>query len=176
MPIERVLEHHCTILAGVERFEQLAAGPHPGASEGIRFRRWGFTRDLLLHFALMEGEVYGPMMDDARPEAARRASLGSAATVALMADFREHAGRWHVFPAPSQWETYCRSLAWLMARIRARIEAEATDIVPLLPPQSPTGGQTGPRESYVAEAWALRAMIFPGARPDADNDGVVEAA
>ena len=176
MPIERVLRQHGHILAHVERFERLAAGPHPGEVQGICFRRWGFARDLLLHFAFMEGEVYGPLMDDTRFEAAQRASRASAETAALMVDFRDHAGRWHVFPTPEQWETYCRSVGWLMARIRARVEAEAAEIVPLLPPNPPAGMRYGPRGSYVAEVWALRAMIFARSPQTANDDGDAAAA
>jgi hypothetical protein len=49
-----------------------------------------------------------------------------------------------------------------MQRIRAGIEAEAREIEPLLPVQ--TDGTRGPtRESYAAEAWQIRGVLF-------DND------
>ncbi len=165
MPVERVLRQHGHILANAEALETLVSGPRPSNFQGLGFRRWTFTRDLLMHFATMEGQIYAPLMDEGSGDAARAASHASAQTAALVADFREHVTRWHGFPDEAQWETYARSIRWLMSRIRERIDGEATDILPLLGPlRKRLDGAVpiGPDHRYVADAWEIREQIFEG--------------
>jgi hypothetical protein len=163
MPVDCVLRQHGHILANADALETLVAGPRPANDDGLGFRRWVFTRDLLLHFAKMEGQVYGPLMEEVGGEAARFASRASAETAALVADFREHVARWHGFPSEAQWETYARSIRWLMTRIRERLEGEAIDIVPLLaqlPSTDDDESRRKPDHRYVADAWEIRELIF----------------
>lgn len=165
MPVERVLKQHGHILANADALETMVSGPWPAQVQGLGFRRWQFTRDLMLHFAKMEGQVYGPLMDEVGGEAAGTASRASAETAAVVADFREHVTRWHGLPSEAQWDTYARSIRWLLSRIRERIEGEATEIVPLLSrlPQGAQGECPGkPDHRYVADAWEIRELIFAG--------------
>ena len=160
MPVDRLLAQHCRILANVDAVECFAAGPPPPEDMTYAEERWAFTRDLLLHFAKMESTVYGPMMSDRRVHAQQSAALASVETAALMAEYREHVTRWHGPHPADQWETYRRGIARLMRRIRTRLEAEAIEIIPLLPVQ-PDGSREGPtRESYAAEAWEIRGVLF----------------
>ncbi|TGX55992.1 hypothetical protein E5A73_02445 [Sphingomonas gei] len=162
MSVDRLLAQHCRILANVAAVERFAEGPAPALADGMANRRWAFTRDLLLHFAQMESTVYGPMMNDRRERAQQSAALASVETAALMSEYREHVARWHGPHPADQWETYRRAVYRLMQRIRIRLEAEAAMIVPLLPIQ-PDGADCGPtRESYVAEAWEIRGVLFDG--------------
>ena len=165
MPVERVLRQHSHILANADALEAMASGPRPTNVDGLGFRRWTFTRDLLMHFAKMEGQVYGPLMDGLGEDVASTASQASAETAALVSDFREHVTRWHGFPSEAQWETYARSIRWLMGRIRERIEREAIDILPLMP-QLPTNDEGAcpakPDHRYVSDAWEIRELIFTG--------------
>lgn len=164
MSVDRLLAQHCRILANVDAVERFAAGPPPPPSVSMADKRWAFTRDLLLHFARMESTVYGPMMGDRRAHAREAAALASLETARLMAEYREHVARWQGPHPADQWESYRRALARLMLRIRARIEAEAVEIVPLLPVQ-PSGKRDGPtRESYAAQAWEIRSLLFDGAK------------
>ena len=168
MPVDRVLRQHGHILANADALEALVSGPRPASVEGLGFRRWLFTRDLLMHFARMEGQVYGPLMDELGGEVAHVASQASAETAALVADFREHVTRWHGFPSEAQWDIYARSTHWLTARIRERIESEATTILPLLSrlPVDEQGACPGkPDHRYVADAWEIRELIFGAAKP-----------
>lgn len=165
MPVERVLKQHSHILANADALETMVSGPRPTNVDGLGFRRWMFTRDLLMHFAKMEGQVYGPLMDEVGGEVARAASHASAETAALVADFREHVTRWQGLPSEAQWDTYARSIRWLMGRIRERIEREAADILPLMPqlPTNDEGACPGkPDHRYVADAWEIRELIFTG--------------
>ncbi|MDQ0251088.1 hypothetical protein J2W22_003152 [Sphingomonas kyeonggiensis] len=165
MPVERVLRQHAHILANADALETLVSGPRPANVEGLGFRRWMFTRDLLMHFAKMEGQVYGPLMDEVGGDVALAAGRASAETAALVADFREHVTRWHGLPSEEQWDTYARSIRWLMTRIRERIEGEAAEILPLLPqlPVNDVGDCPGkPDHRYVADAWEIRELIFEG--------------
>ncbi len=162
MSVDRLLAQHCRILANVDAVERFAAGPAPAPAEGMADRRWAFTRDLLLHFAQMESTVYGPMMNDRRERAQHKAALASVETAALMSEYRVHVARWNGPHPAEQWESYRRAVSQLMQRIRVRLEAEAADIVPLLPVQ-PEGARGGPtRESYAAEAWEIRGALFGG--------------
>ncbi|MDT8757913.1 hemerythrin domain-containing protein [Sphingomonas psychrotolerans] len=162
MSVDRLLAQHCRILANVEAVEQFAAGPPPPLEDRMADKRWAFTRDLLLHFAQMESTIYGPMMSDRRAHAQQTAALASVETAALMSEYREHVARWQG-PHPAEgWETYRRAVTRLTRRIRIRIEAEAAEIVPLLPVQ-PDGSRSGPtREGYAAEAWEIRTALFDG--------------
>lgn len=165
MPVERVLTQHGHILANADALEALVSGPWPAQIEGLGFRRWMFTRDLMLHFAKMEGQVYGPLMDEVGGDAAGVASRASAETAALVAAFREHVTRWQGLPSEAQWDTYARSIGWLLARIRERLEGEAAEIVPLLSrlPVAEDGLCLGkPDHRYVADAWEIRELIFAG--------------
>ncbi|MDG2532881.1 hypothetical protein P6144_04430 [Sphingomonas sp. HITSZ_GF] len=173
MPVERVLKQHGHILANADALEAMVSGPWPARIDGLGFRRWMFTRDLMLHFARMEGQVYGPLMDDIGGDAAGIASRASAETAALVADFREHVTRWHGLPSEAQWSTYARSIHWLLARIRERIEGEAAEIVPLLShlPTNDDGACLGkPDHRYVADAWEIRELIFAGSAFVAQNN------
>jgi hypothetical protein len=162
MSVDRLLAQHCRILANVDAVERFAAGSPPPEADRMADKRWAFTRDLLIHFAQMESTVYGPMLSDRREHAQQAAALASVETAALMAEYREHVVRWHGPHPAHQWETYRRGIARLMDRIRTRIEAEALEIVPLLPIQ-PDGARSGPtRESYAAEAWEIRGVLFEG--------------
>lgn len=163
MPVECVLKQHGHILANADALETLVSGPWPANDDGLGFRRWVFTRDLMLHFAKMEGQVYGPLMDEVGGDAARFASRASAETAALVADFREHVARWQGLPSEAQWDTYARAIRWLMTRIRERLEGEAIDIVPLLaqlPSNDDDYGRRKPDHRYVADAWEIRELIF----------------
>lgn len=163
MPVERMLKQHGHILANADALETLVSGPWPARIDGLGFRRWMFTRDLMLHFAKMEGQVYGPLMDDVGGDAASIASRASAETAAVVADFREHITRWHGLPSEAQWETYSRAIRWLLSRIRERLEGEAVEIVPLLSrlPVNDDGACPGkPDHRYVADAWEIRELIF----------------
>ena len=174
MPVERVLRQHGHILANAEALETLVSMPRPANDDGLSFRRWVFTRDLMLHFASMEGQVYAPLMDDVGGEAARFASRASAETAALVADFREHIARWHGFPSEAQWETYARSTRWLTSRIRERLENEAVDIVPLLaqlPVNDDNERPAKPDHRYVADAWEIRGLIFTSASRGSASEG-----
>lgn len=173
MPVERVLKQHGHILANADALEALVSGPWPAQFEGLGFRRWMFTRDLMLHFAKMEGQVYGPLMDEVGGNAAGIASRASAETAAVVADFREHITRWHGQPSEAQWETYARSIRWLLTRIRERIEGEATEILPLLSrlPAGDDGECTGkPDHRYVADAWEIRELILGGSKFVTNNN------
>lgn len=162
MPVDRLLAQHCRILANVDAVERFAEGPPPPEDNSYADKRWAFTRDLLFHFARMESTVYGPMMNDRREHAQQTAALASVETAALMAEYREHVTRWQGPHPAQQWETYRRGIARLMRRIRTRLEAEALEIIPLLPVQS-DGSHEGPtRESYAAEAWEIRGVLFDG--------------
>jgi hypothetical protein len=162
MSVDRLLAQHCRILANVDAVERFAAGPPPPQGDRMADKRWAFTRDLLLHFAKMESTVYGPMMSDRRGHAQQTAAHASAATAALMTEYREHVVRWQGPHPAHHWDIYRRGVAQLMGRIRDRLEAEALEIVPLLPVQ-PDGSRDGPtRESYAAEAWEIRGVIFQG--------------
>lgn len=165
MPVERVLRQHGHILANADALETLVSGPWPAQVDGLGFRRWMFTRDLMLHFAKMEGQVYGPLMDEVGGDAAGVASRASAETASVVADFREHITRWHGLPTEAQWDTYARAIRWLLARIRERIEGEATEILPLLSrlPTDDYGACPGkPDHRYIADAWEIRELIFAG--------------
>ena len=167
MSVDRLLSQHCRILANVDAVEHFAAGPPPPLGVSVADKRWAFTRDLLLHFAQMESTVYGPMMGDRRAHAQEAATRASIETARLMTEYREHVTRWQGPHPTDQWETYRHALGRLMLRIRARIEAEAIEIVPLLPVQ-PSGARGGPtRESYAAQAWEIRGMLFDEAKPPA---------
>lgn len=162
MSVDRLLAQHCRILANVDAVERFAAGPPPPESAGFADKRWNFTRDLLFHFAQMESTVYGPMMSDRRAHAQQAAALASVQTAALMSEYREHVARWQGPHPGLQWDTYRRGVERLMQRIRDRIEAEAVEIVPLLPVQ-PDGSRLGPtRESYAAQAWEIRGVLYEG--------------
>ncbi|MDP5278433.1 hemerythrin domain-containing protein [Sphingomonas sp. DG1-23] len=162
MPVDRLLAQHCRILANVDAVEQFAAGAAPSHADKMADKRWAFTRDLLLHFARMESTIYGPMMNDRREHAQQTAALASVETATLMAEYREHVARWQGPHPADQWETYRRAIARLMRRIRTRLEAEAAEIVPLLPIQH-DGPRSGPtRETYAAEAWEIRGVLFDG--------------
>jgi hypothetical protein len=162
MSVDRLLAQHCRILANVDAVERFAAGPPPPQGDRMADKRWAFTRDLLLHFARMESTIYGPMMSDRREHAQQTAALASVETATLMTEYREHVARWHGPDPAEQWETYRRGIARLMRRIRTRLEAEAAEIVPLLPIQ-PDGSRGGPtREGYAAEAWEIRGVLFEG--------------
>jgi hypothetical protein len=162
MSVDRLLAQHCRILANVDAVERFAAGPPPLQCEALADKRWAFTRDLLFHFARMESTVYGPMMSDRREHAQQSAARASVETASLMAEYREHVTRWQGPHPGEQWEIYRRGIARLMHRIRTRLEAEAIEIVPLLPVQS-DGSRQGPtRESYAAEAWEIRETLFDG--------------
>ena len=164
MSVDRLLAQHCRILANVEAVEQFAAGPPPPADDRMVDKRWAFTRDLLLHFAQMESTVYGPMMSDRREHAQQTAALASVETAALMSEYREHVARWQGPHPAERWDTYSRAVTRLTRRIRTRIEAEAEEIVPLLPVQ-PEGSRAGPtREGYAAEAWEIRGVLFEGVK------------
>ncbi|WP_404339047.1 hypothetical protein AB2M62_07620 [Sphingomonas sp. MMS12-HWE2-04] len=160
MPFDQLFIRHGRILRNLETFEMLVAGAHPAQVDGLADHRWAFTRDLLIHFAEMELNVFGPMMRDSRIEAQQQAAAASAATSALVRDFREHVARWHGFPKADQWDTYRRAILQLTQRIRARIDAEAVDILPLLPAQPEGGGPRNTGESYAAEAWKIRGVIY----------------
>lgn len=177
MPVERVLKQHGHILANADALETLISGPRPANDDGLSFRRWLFTRDLMLHFARMEGQVYGPLMGEVGGDAANFASHASAETAALVADFREHVTRWQGVPSEAHWGTYARSCRWLLNRIRDRLEGEAAQIVPLLS-RLPTenGAYLGkPDHRYVADAWEIRALILGDGANDAGS-GKPEAA
>jgi hypothetical protein len=164
MPVERVLKQHGHILAGLDALETLVSGPPPRHVEQLGFQRWQFTRDLMMHFAKMEGQVYGPLMD-LGGEVARRAGHASAETAALVGAFREHVARWHGLPREQHWDTYRRAILWLTCRVRARIEGEAEEIVPLLGLVPLVDGDACPRrpdDRYVADAWEIRGFIFDG--------------
>lgn len=162
MSVDRLLAQHCRILANVDAVERFAAGPPPPEGDTMSDKRWAFTRDLLFHFARMESTVYGPMMSDRREHAQQAAALASVETATLMAEYRQHVTRWHGPHPADHWETWRRGIARLMQRIRVRLEAEAVDIVPLLPVQ-PDGSREGPtRETYAAEAWEIRGTLFDG--------------
>jgi hypothetical protein len=162
MSVDRLLAQHCRILANVDAVEHFAAGAPPAHEDRMADKRWAFTRDLLLHFAQMESTVYGPMMSDRREHAQQSAALASVETATLMDEYREHVARWNGPHPAEQWETYRRAISRLMRRIRTRLEAEAVEIVPLLPVQ-PEGALGGPtRETYAAEAWEIRGVIFEG--------------
>jgi len=162
MSVDRLLASHVRILANVDAVERFAAGSPPPPNINFADKRWAFTRDLLLHFAQMESTVYGPMMSDRRDHAQQTAARASVETATLMSEYREHVARWQGPHPAAQWETYRRGIARLMARIRTRIEAEAVEIVPLLPVQ-PDGSRAGPtRENYAAEAWEIRGALFEG--------------
>jgi hypothetical protein len=164
MTVDRLLSQHCRILANVDAVECFAAGPPPPEDDAMADRRWAFTRDLLMHFADMESKVYGPMMSDRRLHAQQAAALASVETASLMAEYREHVARWQGPHPAHQWETYRRGVERLMRRIRNRLEAEALEIIPLLPVQ-PDGSRSGAtREGYAAEAWEIRGVLFEGAR------------
>ncbi|MEP9360591.1 hypothetical protein [Sphingomonas sp. KR3-1] len=173
MPVERVLRQHGHILANADMLETLVSGPRPANDDGLPFRRWLFTRDLLLHFAKMEGQVYGPLMDMVGGDAATSASKASAETAALVTDFRDHVARWRNLPSEAHWETYARACQWLLNRIRDRLEGEATEIVPLLSylPTDDEGACPGkPDHRYVADAWEIRELILGTGAPDAARD------
>jgi hypothetical protein len=183
MPVERVLRQHGHILANADALETFVSGPWPVQIDGLGFRRWMFTRDLMLHFAKMEGQVYGPLMDDVGGDAAGIASRASAETAAVVADFREHVTRWHGLPTEAQWDTYARAIRWLLARIRERLEGEATEIVPLLsrlPVNDDGDCPRKPDHRYVADAWEIRELIFAETgfvmNNQADRDDAPEAA
>ncbi len=162
MSVDRLLAQHCRILANVDAVERFAAGPPPAPGANYVDKRWAFTRDLLLHFARMESTVYGPMMRDRREHARQSAALASAETAALMIEYREHVTRWQGPHPAEQWDSYSRGIVRLMRRIRTRLEAEAVEIIPLLPVQS-DGSREGPTpESYAAEAWEIREALFDG--------------
>ena len=162
MSVDRLLAQHCRILANVDAVELFAAGPPPAQGDTMIDKRWAFTRDLLFHFARMESTVYGPMMRDRREHARQSAALASVETAALMAEYREQVARWQAAHPAEHWDTYRRGLARLMRRIRTRLEAEAVEIIPLLPVQS-DGSREGPTpESYAAEAWEIREALFDG--------------
>jgi hypothetical protein len=164
MSVDRLLAQHCRILANVDAVEQFAAGAPPAQEDGMADKRWAFTRDLLMHFAQMESTVYGPMMSDRREHAQQTAALASVETATLMSEYRDHVARWQGPHPGAQWETYRRAISRLMRRIRTRLEAEAAEIVPLLPVQ-PDGTRGGPtRESYAAEAWEIRGVLFEGVK------------
>lgn len=164
MSVDRLLAQHMRILANVESVERFSEGPPPAQNDNFADRRWCFTRDLLLHFAKMESTVYGPMMNDRRDHAQRAAARASVETATLMREFREHVARWTDAHPAAQWDTYGRAVTRLMQRIRARIDEEAVEIVPLLPVQ-PDGTRGGPtRESYAAEAWEIRGVLFKGTK------------
>ena len=164
MPVDRLLASHVRILANVDAVERFAASAPPPPNVSFADKRWAFTRDLLLHFAQMESTVYGPMMSDRRVDAQKAAALASVETAALMSEYREHVARWQGPHPGAQWETYRRGIARLLQRIRSRIAAEAVQIVPLLPVQA-DGSRVGPtRESYAAEAWEIRGVLFEGVR------------
>lgn len=160
MSIDQLFVRHSRILRNLETFEALADGARPDHVDGLADTRWAFTRDLLIHFAGMESKVYGPMMRDRRPEVQQIAASASAATSALVRDFCEHVARWHGFPGPDQWENYRRAIRQLTQRIRIRIDAEAIDILPWLPPQPEGSGPANGAESYAAEAWKIREVIY----------------
>jgi hypothetical protein len=164
MSVDRLLAQHIRILANVESLERFSEGPPPAQNDNFADRRWRFTRDLLLHFAKMESTVYGPMMSDRREHAQRAAARASVETASLMAEFREHVARWQDAHPSAQWETYRRAVTRLVQRIRDRLNAEAAEIVPLLPVQ-PDGSRGGPtRETYAAEAWEIRGVLFKGTK------------
>ncbi|AQR73052.1 hypothetical protein BXU08_04630 [Sphingomonas sp. LM7] len=149
----------------MESVERFSEGPPPPQNDNMADKRWAFTRDLLVHFARMESTIYGPMMSDRREHAQKAAARGSVETAALMAEYREHVARWQGPHPADRWETYRRGVTRLMQRIRARLEAEAMEIVPLLPVQPDGTRRAGPtRESYVAEAWEIRGVLFEGTK------------
>jgi hypothetical protein len=175
MSIVQLLTQHCRILDNVEVFERLVAGDCPEHVEGLARSRWDFTRDLLVHFAEMESTIYGPLTTDKRGAAQELAAQASAETAALVNDFHEHVVRWQGPLRCDNWESYRRAVLQLLARVRARIDAEATDIVPLLPPRLEKPYQPAFSPSYADEAWKIRSLLF-AANSDGDDDGEAKAA
>ncbi len=161
LSLEPVLARHAHILASVEAFEALVSGDRPPRVEGLGFRRWSLTRDLMLHFARMEGQFYAPIMRNATGDVANRAGQASAETAALVSDFREHVGRWATFPGEEQWDTYRRSILWLAGRVRNRLEAEARDLVTMTRSLPEVDASRGPHQAYVADCWEIRELLFP---------------
>jgi hypothetical protein len=170
MSIDQLLIQHCRILDNVERFEQLVAGECPAHVEGLARHRWDFTRDLLVHFAEMESTIYGPLTDDVRTGAQEAAAQASAETAALVNDFHEHVVRWQGALRCGQWECYRRAVLQLLSRVRARIDAEAAEIVPLLPPQPERPYRPAFSPSYADEAWKIRNVIFAANTGGAEDE------
>jgi hypothetical protein len=175
MSISQLLTQHCRILDHVDRFEQLVAGDCPRHVDGLARSRWDFTRDLLVHFAEMESTIYGPLTNDTRAVAQELAAQASAETAALVNDFHEHVVRWQGPLRCDQWDTYRRAVSQLLARVRGRIDAEAAEIVPLLPPRPERPYQPGFSPSYADEAWKIRTLLF-AANGDGDEDGEAKVA
>lgn len=160
MDVGQILAQHVRILTDAEALEQIAAAPRPQNVEALANRRWAFTRDLLLHCSRMESQILSPMAADARPFAAERAKSASVATADFVALFRAHAERWQGFTPPEQWSDYRAATHRLSAAMRALIEREAGEIVPLLPVH-PSGTRAPvSKDRYASDSWHIRGLIF----------------
>lgn len=160
MDVGQILAQHVRILKDVEALQEIAVAPRPLNIEALANRRWSFTRDVLLHCSRMESTVLAPLATDLRPVAVARAKIASAAIADFVAFFRKHAERWQGFPPVEHWEDYRIAAGTLASRIRALIEHEASEIVPLLPVQPSGTPPPRAKDHYVSEAWDLRRMIF----------------
>ena len=160
MDVGQILAQHVRILSDVEALEEIAAAPRPQNVEALANRRWAFTRDLLLHCSRMESQILSPMSVDVRPIAVERAKAASIATADFVALFRAHADRWQGFTPPEQWSDYRAATHRLSAAMRALIECEAGEIVPLLPVQSSGTPAPVSKDRYARDSWHIRGLIF----------------
>ena len=160
LDVGQILAQHVRILSDVEALEEVASAPRPRHVEDLANRRWAFTRDLLLHCSRMESQILSPMSVDARPNAAQRAKAASVATADFVALFRAHAERWQGFTPPEQWIDYRAATQRLSAAMRALIEREAGEIVPLLPVQPSGAPAPVSKDRYASDSWHIRGLIF----------------
>ena len=75
-----------------------------------------------------------------------------------------------------QWECYRRAVLQLLAKVRSRIDAEATEIVPLLPPRLEKPYRPAFSASYADEAWKIRTLLFAANSDGNGSDDEAKAA
>ena len=164
----RLLADHDRLAANLVSLERCVAAPHPGSFAPLAAVRWQFTRDMMLHFAHVQGQVLDPMMADRRVGAAIRAARSSEDLISVTEQFQRHADRWKGLPSPEDWNDYRRAIALLCRRLRVRLAAQETEIYPLLPVQ-PGGERLSPMREplpYATLAWQVRRLIYG---PDAEE-------
>lgn len=150
------------VLQAVQALEAHVAAPCTGDTQTLATLRWSFTRELLFHFAHLDKQVLLPLMGDGRGHAAHAAARSNQDMVNVLRLFKRHGQEWHDVDG-TRWCPYREALALLMRRIRVRLAAQDSDIYPLLPIQPGSQRLASAVEpiDYTAEAWSIRALIYP---------------
>lgn len=160
MSIDRLLADHVRIIEQIAMLHRLVeAGPLVEAN-AVSPIRWALARDLMLHFARIEAELYVPLLSDSRPIAVARASQAIEAIAKLNREYILHIQRWAGDAPVRDWAGYVRAMRSITAHMRTQIDDEARDLMSLLPLQPTEPSRLQPRSNHAADAWKIREMLF----------------